>query len=197
MGWRQSSLKSVQFEKQLAGLQQHLKEKEELLEELKLTESRLETSGLSMFLDAEPQNRDTTQHLSAKKTAIEAEPLLVETPIQVVTQPVEVLRTNISEQTVEPNRKARTAAFQSAQNFLSFERAIGRDPAAIATTASTPASLPVGELQSQIEQLMAQISTLQNSLQTTSQSDTPDAVRVNPRHQAQVLESWLMHRVTS
>lgn len=52
-GWRHSSKKSNQMEEQLSKLQQHLKEKEAQLEELKLSQSQLQVSGLSFFLEDE------------------------------------------------------------------------------------------------------------------------------------------------
>ncbi|HBB34493.1 MAG TPA: hypothetical protein DDZ80_25595 [Cyanobacteria bacterium UBA8803] len=54
-GWQASSRKSAQAEEQLSGLAQNLKEKEELLEALKVSESRLAASGLAPFLDEEVQ----------------------------------------------------------------------------------------------------------------------------------------------
>lgn len=65
-GWRQSSKKSNQMEERLFHLQQHLKEKEAQLEELKLSQSQLQVSGLSFFLEdeasvAEPLTLPTPQ----------------------------------------------------------------------------------------------------------------------------------------
>ncbi len=51
IGWRQSIRKSAQTEEQLLDLVQSLKEKEELLEALKLSQPQLESAGLTTFLD--------------------------------------------------------------------------------------------------------------------------------------------------
>ena len=49
-GWRNSSQKSLNYQKELSELKGNLKWKEELLEEFKLSESRLQVSGLKSFL---------------------------------------------------------------------------------------------------------------------------------------------------
>lgn len=52
-GWRLSTRKSSQVEAQLSAIAQNLQEKEAQLEALKLSQSRLEVSGLSKFIDEE------------------------------------------------------------------------------------------------------------------------------------------------
>ena len=50
-GWHNSSKKSSGYEKELSELKGNLKRKEDLLQELKLSESRLQVSGLNSFLN--------------------------------------------------------------------------------------------------------------------------------------------------
>ena len=210
-GWKRSSLKSAQFEQQLLGVQQQLKEKEALLEELKLSESRLETSGLHIFLDAEEaESKDAAnRRTSVIETALDVEAAAIEMPIQVVeldssgraeTRSTASLQSGPIEKT-----QAAASVFQSAQTFLGFAQAgtlRNKTGAAVATQNSTTALLPVEELQSQIKQLMAQIETLQNSLQTSSQPTTLEEDQaispvIHRHHQTQIVESWLMHKVAS
>lgn len=50
-GWEHSTRKSLTYKKQLSRLEEHLQQKEELLKEFKLSESRLQASGLNSFLN--------------------------------------------------------------------------------------------------------------------------------------------------
>lgn len=100
-GWQQSSRKSAQIQDQLSCLQQSLKEKEAQLEELKLSESRLQASGLSFFLEDE-------------KAA--AQPLTAPTPQwQVVTTPVTLHKLAIASPIVEPISAAQADDVESQQ----------------------------------------------------------------------------------
>ncbi|MBD1909232.1 MULTISPECIES: hypothetical protein [unclassified Leptolyngbya] len=55
LGWRMSARKSVRTEEQISVLQQHLREKEALIEELRFSDARLQSSSLGYFLEAEEQ----------------------------------------------------------------------------------------------------------------------------------------------
>ena len=210
-GWRQSSFKSAQFEKQLLGIQQHLKEKEKLLQELKLSESRLETSGLNIFLDSkETESKNAADHrVSATETTIKVEPVVIEMPVQVeqlgTSKRLLEMRHATSLQSASSQKtQAAASVFQSAQAFLGFAQVntLCSKSTAVATEDSTTMTLPFEELQSQIKQLMTQIEALQSSLQTTPQLVKPEANQatspvIHSHHQSQVLESWLMHKVAS
>ena len=87
-GWRQSSRKSAQIQDQLSCLQQNLKEKEAQLEELKLSELRLQASGLSFFLEDE---KAVAQPLTTATSQWE-----------VVTTPVSLQKLAIASPIVEP-----------------------------------------------------------------------------------------------
>jgi hypothetical protein len=52
-GWQFSSQKTAEIEKELSNLEKNLQQKEELVKELKLSETRLQISGLNAFLDEE------------------------------------------------------------------------------------------------------------------------------------------------
>jgi hypothetical protein len=52
-GWQYSSRKTAEIEKELSNLEKNLQQKEELVKELKLSDMRLQMSGLNAFLDDE------------------------------------------------------------------------------------------------------------------------------------------------
>ncbi|MBD2774840.1 hypothetical protein [Iningainema tapete] len=64
-GWRNSAQKSTEFEQQLSVLEKNLQEKEELIKELKLSETRLQASGLSSFLNDEMLQVNSKVHKPA------------------------------------------------------------------------------------------------------------------------------------
>jgi hypothetical protein len=198
-GWRFSSRKSSQIEAQLAALARSLKEKEELLEDLKLSESRLEASGLSAFLDEEVTQQPAEKIPAASLAASE----IVE-PLVITAQPVE------AQPVVAPQVSVQAAAqrFASAQTFLGF---------AHAKTAVQPSHQPksfepeVEELHTQLQQLMAQMASLQTalasqkalaatSLAVASQESVPTptqtAVATGPVP-LRVVKSWSVQEVVS
>ncbi|MBD0344682.1 MAG: hypothetical protein ICV63_07580, partial [Coleofasciculus sp. Co-bin14] len=108
-GWRLSSRKSSQVEAQLSVLAQSLKEKEELLEALKLSESRLEASGLRAFLDEEvTPSKVETPLVPSPATAEIVEPMVI------MAQPIEPLTVAVRQVSVQ----AAAQRFAVAQNFL-------------------------------------------------------------------------------
>lgn len=58
-GWEHSTRKSLTYKKQLSRLEEHLQQKEELLKEFKLSESRLQASGLKSFLNGQVETSST------------------------------------------------------------------------------------------------------------------------------------------
>ena len=50
-GWQHSTQKSLDYKKELSRLEEHLRQKEELLKEFQLSKSHLQVSGLDSFLD--------------------------------------------------------------------------------------------------------------------------------------------------
>jgi hypothetical protein len=95
-GWRHSSKKSNQMEERLFHLQQHLKEKEAQLEELKLSQSQLQASGLSFFLEDE---------------ASVAQPLTLATPQwEVITTPVPLQELAIASPSIDSSPTSVPAA---------------------------------------------------------------------------------------
>ncbi|MDJ0795745.1 MAG: hypothetical protein QNJ51_02720 [Calothrix sp. MO_167.B12] len=147
-GWRNSARKSVKFEQQLSNLEKHLQEKEELLKELKLSESRLQISGLSGFLDDEvPFNSG----LNPKDTV--SQPVEATTPAQLYQSPVTPSSVDGISSISSPN------AFKSpSQEFIGYTpTASNTDPAA--------KHIELEELQKQFQQMMLQMQAMQHNLQ--------------------------------
>lgn len=192
-GWRQSASKSAQVEKQLSSLQQYLQKKEELLEELRLSESQLEVCGLSDFVN----NNESEGSLTASAAMEVPQPVVVETPVQIV-EPLVAQPAQPRQVTAQSS----ASLFSSAQDFLAYVQAnpLCKEPTATASsegdaTAPAPAKSQFEELQSQLKQLTAQMETLQNSLQIKPEAVTP--IVAQPYAQRQISESWLMQKIAS
>ena len=191
-GWQLSTRKSVAVELQLSGLEQNLKEKEELLEQLKLSKSRLETTGLSAFLDDEVK---LEQALSVP-VAMKSEPSVVrDTPVPVVEPLVTATQPIISS---KATRQAAVARFASAQIFLGYAQPIKTIKVSSKATSLTPSE--VEQLHSQLQQIKAQMASLQTALSCTPQAATSEIQVPTPTDveaQLQVLQSWSVHKMAS
>lgn len=183
-GWQHSSRKSEAVEAQLSGLAQHLQEKEAQLEALKLSESRLEASGLKAFLDEE----DSIASNQPTPVTHSSSPLVIE---EYVTPP------NALEVQVLPPVKtvvqATTAKFACAQTFLGY--AYGKAaPQPVPPPSTTPTDQEVEKLQSQMQDLMIQMTSVQAALAATGQGvqyELQPSENVTP---LQVAKSWAVHR---
>lgn len=192
-GWRASVRKSSQVQAELSDLAKHLKEQEAQLEALKLSESRLEASGLSQFLD-EPV---TTQAEKLLATQMSAVPIVE--PLVITTHPFEAQPVRPSQVTVQ----AAVAQFSVAQGFLGYSQVQASHKPSIQET--SPAPQEIEQLHSQLQHIMAQIASVQTSLSTTplevsSQepvlSQAPTTVLSSPKR-LQVLKSWSVQKMTS
>ncbi|MBV6626011.1 MAG: hypothetical protein KI793_24280 [Rivularia sp. (in: Bacteria)] len=61
IGWQQSTQKSLDCKNELSKLKVHLQDKEELIEQFKFSDSRLQISGLSSFLNGQDSNEVAPQ----------------------------------------------------------------------------------------------------------------------------------------
>lgn len=173
-GWQSSSRKSVKFEQQLFTLEKNLEEKDNLLKELKLSESRLQVSGLNNFLDdevpfdqvANQKPAVVTQPVVAQAPAPTYQPSLKEAPSSVAPRPNTSKSTSVT-----------TAAysFASAQNSASYGQAdVSRNNIAASTQSVKATVTPqeFEELQRQLREMMERMQTMQNSMQQTSHINT-------------------------
>ncbi len=178
-GWRHSSRKSAKYQQELSNLEQHLQEKETLLKELKLSESRLQVSGLKAFLDDEVA-LDQTLPSNTLATTI-SQPVLVQTPALITEQPVNFVSQVATTHNTTTTAKtvAATSNFASAQTFLSYAQTNTNnteEPVVVEEvnkTTITPSELE--ELQKQLREMMLQMQTMQNNLRVMPQASNAGA----------------------
>lgn len=185
-GWRISTRKSSQAEAQLLDLTQNLKQKEELLEALQLSESRLEASGLSAFVDEEVPLQ---QALQPPVTSQSANPVLE--PLVITAQPIEAQPVAVSGVTVQ----AAAAKFACAQNFLGYAQA--KTTVKPIPQETSLASLEVEQLHTQLQQIMAQMASVQTALSATQSAVTSSAQVPTSPARLQVIKSWSAHHKIS
>lgn len=185
-GWRSSTRKSSQVEAQLSNLAQNLREKEAQLEALKHSESQLEAAGLSAFLD-EPtldesaktpkiSSIEPQQPESAKTPGISSIEPPPKVEVVITAQPfaVQPIVHGMAPRTVQ----AVAALFPTTQSSLGYARTKAKvvaQPAPIVNQAPLDASLDVRELHTKLEQIRAQMATLQTAIASTAPSTTIEA----------------------
>ncbi len=159
-GWRNSTRKSTEIGQQLSQLELQLQQKEELLKEFKLSETRLQVSGLNNFLEEQassPASGYPTLNPVSHSQPVEA---------QIPSQQVQAK----SQNTTSANA---ASAFASAQNFLGYTQSkndIKQEIANISQANQTsirPAEFE--QLQAQLKDMMLQMQAMQNNLSSTSQ----------------------------
>jgi hypothetical protein len=152
-GWQLATRKSSQVEAQLSAIAQHLQEKEAQLEALKLSDSRLEASGLSAFID---EDLPLEQLVNTKATSPD-EPPRVE-PMVIISQPFETEAVDGPGVTVQ----SMAQNLAPAQTYMGNIQADVEEKSAHQVISLTPEELE--ELQNQLEQIKAQMASLQMAL---------------------------------
>ncbi len=201
-GWRLSARKSSQTEAQLSELEQDLKEKEVLLEQLKLSEARLDASGLSQFVDEEVTQKPAQETLEANQA-----PLRVVKPLVITTQPLEALAVVQSLETEQAatTGKAATSRFASAQTFLGYSQAKAlvkpstttSSPAPESPAPESPAPEEVEFLHTQLQQIMAQMASLQTAISSTPVPLSSETQVPAKSETPEVVKSWSVHEMVS
>jgi len=165
-GWRHSSRKGAESEQQLSILEKHLLEKDELLKQLKLSESRLQVSGLNNFLDDEVPFEQAVNTTTFPINI--SQPVVAQTPALVHQPPVNLANHNPAKKnTNEITSVVAASTFASAQTFLGYRKetaAVGE----VNQTAITP--LEFEELQKQLREMMLQMQAMQNNVQLAPQA---------------------------
>ena len=205
-GWRRSTRKSSQVEAQLSDLAQSLKETEAQLEALKLSESRLVNSGLSAFVDENlsmmpavkthsvEQNREevVNNHPSLEqKNAVTHTFRVLSVPVHHL-EPKSITAqesaqaapyyTNSTQNVVSSQAAAR---FASAQGFLGHTQVKAQTTLNPHISASPIAPQDVELLHSQLQQIMAQMESVQAALSVTRTTQN-----FNNGASPQVIQSW-------
>jgi hypothetical protein len=179
--WRHSSRKSVKFQKELLNLEKNLQDKDALIKELKLSESRLQVSGLKAFLDDETPFEPTL--ISSTLTTTETPPITVPQLVPTYEQQINSVPLTAKQQnTNQPSKTiAATSGFASAQTFMSYAptntNSTNNDASQITITPSE-----FEELQKQIREMIYQMQTMQDSLRVIPQATNAEA-KVTDRFQ--------------
>jgi hypothetical protein len=181
-------LELQQMQEQLAALQQQLQQKESQLLELKQVKAKVQTAGLSSGI----QNvSPTVRSVAERKVAMDA-PFIK--AAQAIIEKA---------QTVTPAAETKPSSYK--QGLPAIERATTSMPGGATATLALQALAEVGNLQSQLEQVMSQIQVLQSSLsaelqpetESTDLTDHPDIVLQNLSQRVQYLESlWTRQKVS-
>ena len=167
-GWRKSSRKSTEVEQQISQLELQLQQKEELLKEFKLSETRLQVSGLNNFLDEQASFVESKGYptLNARNVS---QPVAYQTY-----QPVESVSPQPQAKSQDKTSTNATSAFASAQNFLGYTQPKNHIKEEIAQisqanqTSVTPEEIE--KLQRQLREMMLQMQQMQNNISSTSES---------------------------
>ncbi|BAY85478.1 hypothetical protein NIES267_49780 [Calothrix parasitica NIES-267] len=168
-GWRKSTRKSTEVEQQISQLEVQLQQKEELLKEFKLSETRLQVSGLNNFLDEQGSFVETNNYPTLNPRNLSHQPVASQTY-----QPVETVSPQPQVKTQDKTSANATSAFASAQNFLGYTQPKNNIKEEIAQisqanqTSITPAEIE--KLQRQLREMMLQMQEMQNNIASTSYS---------------------------
>lgn len=195
-GWQYSARKSTEFQQELSGLEKHLEEKEAQLQEFKVSESRLQVSGLTTFLDDEapfPQ-RVNSNLLSATVTQpvvtkpVVDQSVVAQTPAS-YQQPINSVPRIATRQTTPTIRTVTAASgFASAQTFMGYAQTNTNSteeiPTPVVVDKNTPTASDFEMLQKQLREMMLQMQTMQSNLgmmsqQTNAEVKTPDKFRIS------------------
>ena len=164
-GWRKSSRKSTEVEQQISQLELQLQQKEELLNEFKLSETRLQVSGLNSFLDEQASFVETNNYPTLNPRNV-SQPVVSQTY-----QPVESVSPQPQVRSQDKTSANATSAFASAQNFLGYTQPKNNIKEEIAQisqanqTSVTPEEIE--KLQRQLREMMLQIQENDNKIYKT------------------------------
>jgi hypothetical protein len=156
-----------------------------------VSESRLQVSGLTTFLDDEAPFEQTRNSKSLSATVTQpviTQPLVAQTP-ESYQQSVNSVP-SIATRQITPTDRTVTAAsgFASAQTFLGYAQTNTNNtqeiPTPVVVDKSTPTASDFEMLQKQLREMMLQMQTMQSNLgmmsqQTNSEVKTSDKFRVS------------------
>ncbi|WP_242055591.1 MULTISPECIES: hypothetical protein [Nostocales] len=179
-GWQYSARKSAKFQQELSGLEKRLEQKEAQLQEFKVSESRLQVSGLTTFLDDEVPFEQTVNSNLLSATVIK--PVVAQTTAS-YQQPINTVPRIATTRTVTA-----ASGFASAQTFLGYTQTNTNSteeiPTPVVVDKSTPTASDFEMLQKQLREMMLQMQEMQSSLgimsqQTNAEVKTSDKFRVS------------------
>lgn len=186
MGWRQSNQKSAEVEQELAKLSQTLEQKQKLLDNIRSSQSQLDASGLQNWLDKQATQLTSTTlkqdtQTPAPSNSIEQEaPEIEEVSLQTAFEkqassqpdsaPVDVIETQpqVEPQVIsEPSiTSAQVNSMQALAASLASSQAVFGNTSAQDSQPSSPTTAEVEKIDHQLEQMMAQIISMRQALQS-------------------------------
>ncbi|AFZ01987.1 hypothetical protein [Calothrix sp. PCC 6303] len=166
-GWRSSSRRSIKFKNHLSTLEQHLEEKEQMLKEMKLSDSRIQVNGLRGFLDEE---LSFEQAIAQNNLPINVSQPVVAQALVSVDQP------SVSptyQQVPSKTTNDAISGFALAQPFLSYPQHSSNKSLEKAKTSkvedkATLKSDEIAELQKQLHLMMDQMLQMQQNLESSN-----------------------------
>jgi hypothetical protein len=179
-GWRHSARKSSEIKLELSSLEENLQQKEELLRELKLSDNRLQVSGLSNFLDDglpfEQALNTRNFNTSVSQPVVTQSPAIQSLPVNSV--PIVIARESTNKINT-PNSAA--SAFASAQNAFGYAHNGSNGSKETNKTTITASDLEEmqkqlrEEMQRQFQQMMLEMQATQNHRQLMPQASNTTA----------------------
>ncbi|MBW4666342.1 MAG: hypothetical protein KME60_02575 [Cyanomargarita calcarea GSE-NOS-MK-12-04C] len=182
-GWRHSARKSSEIKLELSSLEQNLQQKEELLRELKLSDNRLQLSGLSSFLD-DGVPFEQAVNSQKFKTSV-SQPVVTQTPAPILNSVPSVPARQSTNRMNTPISAA--SAFASAQNGFGYahnssngskQTVVASEVNKTTITASDFEEMQQQlreEMQKQFQQMMFQMQAMQNHRQLVPQATSTAA----------------------
>ncbi|MEQ9552640.1 MAG: hypothetical protein RIM23_23870 [Coleofasciculus sp. G3-WIS-01] len=189
MGWQKSSRKSAEVEQELAKLAQNLEDKQKLLDKIRSSQSQLDASGLQNWLDKQTTQSTSTTPLPDIQTLLSLESEAPETEVSLQTRLEQQVSPNSdsasvdvieAQPQVEPQvmsdssiTSAQANSMQAlAASLASAQAVFGNTSAQNAQPSLSTTTSEVEKIDHQLEQMMAQIISMRQALQSNQQAVT-------------------------
>lgn len=180
IGWQHSSRNSVQVKEKISNLERNLKEKQKLLEAIHRTQMGLEAANSNEASEAQVIQQPTpVRELDVQTTSFSFHEDVEKqsnspsfTSISAAVEPVAITTQPIEPQPVVPEQvkvQAAAAKFTSAQTFLGYTQvkdSVQPSPVESSLIATSAAE----ELDNKLQQIMEQVSSLQQTLRSNVQT---------------------------
>jgi hypothetical protein len=190
-GWRHSSRKLSKTEEQMSALKHQLQEKEALVESLRFSDSKLESSGLHFFLEEEetrvPQPVAATPQPIDRYTVVEtSQPIhqSVEVEIPAAVEPLPQAAMS------QKSKVQATIALAAAQAFMGYARPPLAEGGLLAI--ESPADHTAVDKSPQIDELLSQLKQMMVHIEKMHVVQPTTQLRSN--HNA---APWQQHKVAS
>lgn len=158
-GWKDSTRKFLDYKSELSRLEKHLEQKEALLQEFKLSESSLQTSGLKSFLNDKVTVKDS-QKVEAFSIAV-TQPVFAQNSVSVSEYAVEQGEYNFANVENSSDYK---------QSDISFKNTVSEIEETATVDETNSALSEFEQLQLQLQDMMSKMQQLQIKVESSRQS---------------------------